>query len=96
MAKTQKTVSYKGKTYRLLWTGSTKYGQRSHLQFMDGSKDFWVAASLTSEAVQSHLVTVAASQSSKSQDQGWRGNGCSACRAKGDWCDRCAFDEFDS
>lgn len=30
------------------------------------------------------------------RDQGWRGNGCSACRARGDWCDRCAFDEFDN
>lgn len=29
------------------------------------------------------------------RNEGWRGNGCSACRAKGDWCDRCAFDEFD-
>ncbi len=28
-------------------------------------------------------------------NQGWRGNGCSTCRAKGDWCDRCYFDEFD-
>lgn len=26
----------------------------------------------------------------------WRGNGCSDCRRRGTWCDRCAFDEFDN
>jgi len=36
---------YKGKRYRLLWRGETKYGERAHLQFLDQSKDFWVSAS---------------------------------------------------
>lgn len=29
-------------------------------------------------------------------DRGWQGNGCSECRRLGDWCKRCAFDEFDN
>lgn len=38
------TATYKGRTYRLLWTGPTKFGRRAKLGFMDGSKEFWVAA----------------------------------------------------
>lgn len=38
------TAIYKGRMYRLLYLGPTKYGQRARLQFLDGSKDFWVAA----------------------------------------------------
>lgn len=37
-------VEYNGRTYRLLWSGQTKYGRRAHLAFTDGSKDFWVDA----------------------------------------------------
>lgn len=46
---TNRVAEYKGRKYRLLWIGSTKYGQRAHLQFFDGSKDFWVAAGLVTE-----------------------------------------------
>jgi hypothetical protein len=42
-------ATYKGKTYRLLYLGSTKYGRRAKLAFRDGSKEFWVAAELVSE-----------------------------------------------
>jgi len=41
---TNRTASYRGRTYRLLFVGETKYGRRAHLQFFDGSKDFWVDA----------------------------------------------------
>lgn len=37
-------VQYRGRVYRLLWTGQTRYGQRATLAFQDGSKDFWVDA----------------------------------------------------
>ena len=43
-------VTYKGKPYNLLWSGPTKHGQRARLQFLDGSKDFWVDAALISGA----------------------------------------------
>ena len=35
---------YKGRPYRVLFLGPTRYGERAHLQFLDGSKDFWVDA----------------------------------------------------
>lgn len=38
------TVTYKGRKYKLLWKGKTKFGERAHLSFIDGTKDFWVAA----------------------------------------------------
>lgn len=43
---TTATATYKGKKYRLLWAGQTKFGRRAHLQFMDGGKDFWVDEAL--------------------------------------------------
>lgn len=39
---------YKGRKYRLLWIGQTKFGYRAHLQFFDGTKDFWVDGRLVS------------------------------------------------
>ncbi len=48
MATTTQTATYKGKTYRLLWTGATKFGKRAKLAFMDGSSEFWVDASAVS------------------------------------------------
>jgi hypothetical protein len=41
-----KVGEYKGRKYRILYLGPTKYGHRAHLGFFDGSKDFWVDASL--------------------------------------------------
>lgn len=40
---TIETCSYKGRPYRLVWRGKTKFGRRARLEFMDGSKEFWVA-----------------------------------------------------
>lgn len=37
---------YKGKKYRVKFVGPTKFGQRAHLEFLDGSKSFWAAAEL--------------------------------------------------
>jgi hypothetical protein len=42
------TAEYKGRKYRLLFIGQTKFGRRAHLQFFDGSRDFWCDASLVS------------------------------------------------
>ena len=39
-------AAYKGHNYRLLRMGETKFGRRAHLQFLDGSKDFWCDATL--------------------------------------------------
>ena len=42
-------AKYKGRTYLLDWSGKTKHGPRAKLSFRDGSKSFWVDASLVSE-----------------------------------------------
>ena len=54
---TQKTAQYKGRAYRLLYIGPTKFGQRAHLQFLDGSKDFWVDAVMVSTGTGTGTVT---------------------------------------
>ena len=45
-----KMATYKGRTYRLRFLGDTKFGRRAKLAFLDGSKEFWVDASLVAEA----------------------------------------------
>lgn len=46
---TNRIGEYKGRKYRLLYSGPTKYGRRAKLAFMDGTKEFWVAADLVRE-----------------------------------------------
>jgi hypothetical protein len=52
-----KRVTYNGRPYTLLWSGPTKHGERAHLQFIDGTKDFWVDSFLVSGASASHGAT---------------------------------------
>lgn len=35
-------AEYKGRTYKCLYSGKTKFGMKAKLAFMDGSKEFWV------------------------------------------------------
>lgn len=44
MATQTRTASYKGRTYRLMFLGATRFGRKAKLGFMDGSKEFWVPA----------------------------------------------------
>lgn len=49
---TDKIVSYKDKNYRLIWSGKIKSGAlRARLQFLNGSKDFWVDEALIGSKV---------------------------------------------
>lgn len=69
---------YKGRKYKLLWKGKTKFGTRAHLAFWDGSKDFWVDGG---------LVTVA-----ESNANGYRGGDGDDCPCnRGGEC-RCGSD----
>jgi hypothetical protein len=44
-----RNASYKGRSYRLMWSGTTKTGKdMAKLAFLDGSKEFWVALDLVS------------------------------------------------
>lgn len=45
---TTRTAVYRGRRYRLEFIGETKFGRRAKLGFFDGSKSFWVDASLVS------------------------------------------------
>lgn len=40
------TGVYKGKKYRIEYLGKTKYGRRAKLQFLSGTREFWVDADL--------------------------------------------------
>jgi hypothetical protein len=88
------TVSYKGRTYRLLWTGPTKFGQRCKLGFMDGSKEFWVDAAAVSGAP----ASAGRPQSRTSNGLGRR-TGCSCGSQEGGSkptdCNSCRFDQDD-
>lgn len=44
MNTTSKIAVYKGREYRLMFLGDTKFGKRAKLAFTDGSKEFWVPA----------------------------------------------------
>jgi hypothetical protein len=95
-----KYANYKGKTYRCEYIGATKFGRRARLAFMDGSKEFWVDASLVT------LVDGPSRGSSPSCRKSSGGSGkCRDCgreitnaphhRAMGGLCGDCAFDEYD-
>lgn len=38
-------VEYKGHKYKLQWAGTTKFGYRAILQYLDGSREFWADGS---------------------------------------------------
>ena len=91
MQNTAKTATYKGHSYRVLYIGPTKYGQRARLQFFDGSKDFWCDA---------RLVTVSSDTGSRSRYE--RNDGMVRCRycqqltiEGDDWCTRCGKADYE-
>jgi hypothetical protein len=84
-ATTTRTATYKGRKYRCLFHGQTKFGPRAHLQFWDGSKDFWVPG---------ESVTVSESRGESRRSA--RESGMVRCRHCGeltpdgdDWCMAC-------
>lgn len=76
---TYEVCQYKGRSYRLLWKGQTKFGLKAKLAFMDGSKEFWVDLSLVSYAPTS-------SPSGSSRSRG--GNRCENCGERRHCCTR--------
>ena len=46
-------VTYKGKTYRCIYLGKTKFGRRAKLAFLNNTKEFWVDAALVGRAAAS-------------------------------------------
>lgn len=92
------TTTYKGREYRLLWVGDTKYGRRAKLGFVDGTGEFWVSA----DAIGGSARPAAAC--SKPKRRGGNGlgprTGC-ACGSqmygsKESDCRTCQFDQDDN
>ncbi len=80
----EKIVNYKGRQYRQMWSGETKYGKRAKLQFLDGSKEFWVDAS---------QVSGGGSSSSSRSGRGrphWTCEYCGGNESNQVACDECA------
>lgn len=79
-----RTAEYKGRTYRLLYLGETKYGVRAHLQFFDGSKDFWCDGSLVREgrADDSHGNQIGNGESYRAGVTAPRGRRCPMCGSR--------------
>lgn len=46
---TARYATYKGRTYLLRFLGTTKFGLKAKLAFLDGSKEFWVDSNLIAE-----------------------------------------------
>ncbi len=92
------TVSYKGRNYKQLWVGQTKYGRRAKLGFFDGTKEFWVDASAVGAA-----LPAATPQRSYTSGKSFTGGAyspeCFACRQARqngkEACRQCMFDEYD-
>ena len=99
-----KSAIYKGKTYNLLFLGTTKFGKKAKLGFLNDEKDFWVDASLV-EVVSGTVPEPARSAfNGRSASYGkCRERGCQNSAslnaphhsAMGGYCGYCAFDEFD-
>jgi hypothetical protein len=47
----QLMVTYKNRSYRVLYLGDTKHGRRAHLENFSSSYDFWIDAALIEEGI---------------------------------------------
>lgn len=78
-----RTCQYKGRTYRLLYRGKTKYSaDKAKLAFMDGSKEFWVDGSAITEgaAPTTRAARDEAEEFANQDNQRWeRRGGCAEC-----------------
>jgi hypothetical protein len=85
-------VSYKGRNYRQTWRGPSKFGpgERAHLEFLDGSKDFWVDASLLGEAVEA--APAPAKPPARKVRANWAPCGYPGCNPN--YCDECDGDGY--
>lgn len=64
------TAEYKGRSYRVKWAGKTKFGERANLEFLDGSRNFWVPLS---------MVTASSSSAGKRSRREPRSYSCDEC-----------------
>jgi len=98
-------TQYKGRYYYVIWSGRCKNGvDKSRLVSGDGRIDFWVNSDLVSIQRYSQPMTLAELASYAKRQLSKRGQsngklrmmpGCGACKARGEMCERCRFDEYD-
>lgn len=90
-------VRYKGKSYRMVWSGPTKYGERAKLQFLDGSKEFWVDLKQVDRGRSAPPPPAVSKPTNSRRCRGCGGPVVNAPhhRAMGGYCGSCAFDEYD-
>jgi hypothetical protein len=82
----QRKALYKGRHYRLLYLGHTKYGERAKLEFMDGTKSFWCDAGAVEEL----------SANNGRPDDHIRCRHCGGWTAGGDdWCTVCGAADYE-
>lgn len=81
-ATTTRYATYKGRTYRLLYLGDTKFGKRAKLGFSDGSKTFWADAGAIRET-DSPPASHRAARHRKEDDE------CEACGGNKWTCGHC-------
>lgn len=81
-----KTAVYKGKKYRVLYKGPTKFGERVKLQFMDGTQEFWVDAHKVSPGAPEMRSDDACPECGRHHR--WAPCGYPGC-APGVYCDEC-------
>jgi hypothetical protein len=72
---------YKRRRYRLLWSGRTRYGERAHLEFMDGSKSFWAPADLVATRDEDGEAGSGGCVECGKQTRGW----CAECKCTLCW-----------
>ena len=70
-------ATYKGRKYRLLWIGQTKFGRRAKLGYFDGSKEFWADAAAVSI------------RTSKQYGRGYSDDRCELCGKNKYTCGHC-------
>jgi len=99
MTTMMKLVTYKGRSYRLLWSGETKFGRRAKLSFMDGSKEFWADLALVSDGPAKSTPGAYPERRPGRGSLRGKWTGCAYGSIEGEYrpwyCESCRFDELD-
>jgi hypothetical protein len=67
---------YNGRKYRVKWSGQTKFGHRTNLEFFDGSKNFWVDTNKVK------MVAASPSSSGRGERSAPEGRRCDYCGSR--------------
>ena len=88
LPKKGETVSYKGRNYTVAFAGTTKFGEKAKLAFLDGSKEFWVDLALIAAPAASAPPSSRTGTPSASPRRNWRPCGYPGCNPN--YCEECS------